>query len=59
MKDELNGKVMLECTCLHSKLYSIMFETVLKHSAEGIQKIVRKSLHHDLFTENLAEKKQH
>ena len=56
MKDELNGRVMLECTCLRSKLYSIKFETCLKESAKGTQKVVKKTLHHDLFTEILAEK---
>ena len=56
MKDELNGRVMLECTCLRSKLYSIKFETGLKQSAKGIQKVVKKTLYHDLFTEILAEK---
>ena len=55
MNDELNGRVMLECTCLCSKLYSIKFETGLKQSAKGIQKVVKKTLNHDLFTEILAE----
>ena len=59
MKDKLNGKVMLEFTCLRSKLYSIKFETGLKKSAQGIEKVSEKTLHHDLFKEILAEKQQH
>ena len=56
MKDELNGKVMLECTCLRSKNYRIKFDTGLKQSAKSSQKIVKKTLHHDLFIEILVER---
>ena len=56
MKDELNGKVMLECTSLRFKLYNIKFEIGLKQSAKGIQKVVKKTLHQDLLIEILAEK---
>ena len=57
MKDELNSEVMLECTCLRSKLYSIKFQSGVKQSAKGVQKSVKKSLHHDLFTEVLSSKR--
>ena len=53
MKDELNGQIMLEATCLRSKLYSIKFESGIKQSAKGVQKCVKKSLHHDLLNDVL------
>ena len=56
MKDELNGQVMLETTCLRSKLYSIKYESGIKQSAKGVQKCVKKTLHHDLFNDVLSSK---
>ena len=43
MKDELNGQIMLEATCLRSKLYSIEYESGIKQSAKGVQKCVKKT----------------
>ena len=42
MKDELNGQIMLEATCLRSKLYSINYESGIKQSAKGVQKCSKK-----------------
>ena len=36
MKDELNGQIMLEATCLRSKLYSIKYGSGIKQSAKGV-----------------------
>ena len=49
MTDELQGRVLNEIVCLRSKLYSIQFEGGVKQSAKGVQKSVKKTLHHDLF----------
>ena len=49
MTDELNGKVLKEVVCLRSKLYSIDYVGGTKQSAKGVQKSVKKTLHHDLF----------
>ena len=54
MKDDFNGQIMLEATCLHSKLYSIKYESGIKQSAKGVQKCVKKTLHHDLFNDVLS-----
>ena len=51
MKDEMNGEIMLEATCLRSKFYSIKYESGIKQSAKGVQKCVKKTLHHDLFND--------
>ena len=56
MKDELNGQIMLEATCLRSKLYSIKYESGIKQSAKGDQKCVKKPLHHDLFNDVLSSR---
>ena len=57
MKDELNGQIMMEATCLRSKLYSIKHESGgLKQSAKGVQKCVQKTLHHDLFNDVLSSR---
>ena len=56
MKDELNGQIMLEATCLRSKLYSIKSESGIKQSAKGVQKCVKKSPHHDLFNDILSSR---
>ena len=56
MKDELNGQIMSETTCLRSKLYSIKYESGIKESAKGVQKCVKKTLHHDLFNDVLSSK---
>ena len=49
MTDELQGRVLNEIVCLRSKLYSIQFEGGVNQSAKGVQKSVKKTLHHDLF----------
>ena len=49
MTDELQGKVLTENVCLRSKLYSIQFQGGVEQSAKGVQKNVKKTLHHDLF----------
>ena len=56
MTDELQGKVLHEIVCLRSKLYSIQFEGGVKQSAKGVQKCVKKTLHHDLFKSCLLSK---
>ena len=50
MKVELDGQILLESTCLRSKLYSIKFDSVVTQSAKGVQKCMKKTLTHDLFT---------
>lgn len=49
MTDELQGKILHEIVCLRSKLYSIKFAGGVKQSAKGVQKSVKKTLHHDSF----------
>ena len=56
MTDELQGKVLTEIVCLRSKLYSIQFPGGVKQSAKGVQKSVKKTLHHDLFKSCLFDK---
>ena len=56
MKDELNGQIMSEATCLRSKLYSIKYESGIKQSAKGVQKCVKETFHHDLFNDVLSSK---
>ena len=56
MTDELQGKIMLEVVCLRSKLYSIEFAGGVKQSAKGVQKSVKKTLHHDSFKSCLLNK---
>ena len=55
MTDELNGKVMQACTILRSKMYSIKYQDGLKQSARGVSHSVKKSLHHDNFTNCLFD----
>ena len=56
MTDEIQGKVLREVVCLRSKLYSIDYVGGLKQSAKGMQKSVKKPLHHDLFRHCLFSK---
>ena len=49
MTGELQVKVLREVVCLRSKLYSIDYVGGLKQNAQGVQKSVKKTLHHDLF----------
>ena len=56
MKDELNGQIMLEATCLRSKIYSIKYESGIKQSAKNVQKVREKTLHHDLFNDVLSSR---
>ena len=49
MKDELNGQIMLDDTCLRSKLNSINYKNGIKQSAIGVQKCVKKTLYHDFL----------
>ena len=56
MTDELQGKVLEEVVCLRSKLYSIKFNGGVKQSAKGVQKSVKKSLHHEAYRECLFNK---
>ena len=49
MSDELNGEVLEECVILRSKMYSIKFKSGAKQSAKGVQKSVKKTLHHDKY----------
>ena len=56
MKGELNDQIMLEATCFRSKLCSIKYESGIKRSAKGIQKCVKKNLHHDLFNDVLSSR---
>ena len=53
MTDEVNGKYLKEVVCLRSKLYCIDYVGGTKHSAKGVQKCVKKTLHHDVFKECL------
>ena len=56
MTDELQRKVLEEVVCLRSKLYSIKFNGGVKQSAKGVQKSVKKSLHHEAYRECLFNK---
>ena len=56
MTDELNGKILKEVVCLRSKLYSIDYLGGTKQSAKGVQKSVKKTLHHNLFKNCLLSK---
>ena len=56
MTDELNGKVLKEVVCLRSKLYSIDYLGGTKQSANGVQKSVKKTLHHSVFKNCLLSK---
>ena len=53
MTDELNGKVLKDVVCLRAKLYSIDYVEGTKQSAKGVQKSVKKTLHHNLFKDCL------
>ena len=53
--DERNGKVLKEVLCLRSKLYSINYLGGTK-SAKGVQKSVKKTLHHIVFKNCLLSK---
>ena len=54
LKDELNGLILEEVVCLRSKLYSIKFSDGVKQSAKGVQRLVKKTLNHDLFQHVLS-----
>ena len=41
MKDELNGQIMLEATCLRFGVYTIKYENGIKQSAKSFQKCVK------------------
>ena len=56
MTDELNGKILKELVCLRSKLYSIDYLGGTKQSAKGVQKSVKKTLHHSLLKNCLLSK---
>ena len=47
MTVELNGEILQECVVLRSKMYSIQIQSETKQSAKGVQKLVKKTLHHD------------
>ena len=53
MTDELNGSALEESVILRSKMYSIKFQSGVKQSAKGVQKLVKKTLHDDKFLECL------
>ena len=55
MTDEFQGKVLEEVVCLRSKLYSIKLNGGVKQSAKGVQKSVKKSLHHEAYREYLLK----
>ena len=55
-KDELNGQIMLEATCLRSKLFNIKYESGIKQIAKGVQNSVEKTLHDDLFNDDLSSR---
>ena len=56
MTDELQGKVLEEVVCLPLKLFSIKFNGGVKQSAKGVQKSVKRSLHHEVYRECLFNK---
>ena len=56
MTDELNRKILKEVVCLRSKLYSIDCLGGTKQSAKGVQKTVKKTLHHSLYKNCLLSK---
>ena len=56
MTDELKGKILKEVVCLRSTLFSIDYLGGTKQSAKGVQKSVKKSLHHSLFKNCLLSK---
>ena len=53
MNDELQGKVLRQVVCNRSKLYSIDYAGGKKHSANGVQKSVKKTLNHNLLRQFL------
>ena len=58
MTDKLQGKILREVVCLRSKLYSIDYVGRRKQSAKRVQKIVKKSLNHDLIRWSLLPKEK-
>ena len=56
MTDELQGKVLEEVVCFRSILYSIKFNGGVEQRAKGVQKSVKKSLHHEVYRECLFNK---
>ncbi|XP_075240282.1 uncharacterized protein LOC142335839 [Convolutriloba macropyga] len=56
MTDELNGQILEEAVLLRSKMYSIKYRGGAKQSAKGVQKSVKKSLHHDKFVNCLKNR---
>ena len=53
MTDKLNGSVLEESVILRSKMYSIKFVSGVKQSAKGVQKVLKKTLHHDKYLQCL------
>ena len=56
MTDELKGQTLEEAVLLLSKMYSIKYRGGAKQSAKGVQKSVKKSLHHDKFVNCLKNR---
>ena len=49
MTDALNGKILKEVVCLRSKLCTIEYLGGTEQRAKGVQKSVKKTLHHSLL----------
>ena len=56
MTDDLNGQILEEAVLLSSKMYSIKYRGGAKQSAKGVQKSVKKCLHHDKFVNCLKNR---
>ena len=53
LTDELNGAVLEESVILRSKMHSIKFASGAKQNAKRIQKVLKKTLHHEKYIECL------
>ena len=59
MKDEMNGKIILEFVGLRPKMYSIKLENSEKKTAKGVSKsTIKKKLKHDMYKKCLFEKRK-
>ena len=58
MKDEMNGKLISECVCLRSKMYSIKTEQPNIKKAKGVKKrVIKKEIKHETYKETLENNK--
>jgi hypothetical protein len=53
MTDEFKGNILEEAVILKSKMYSFKHSAGVKQGAKGVNRCVKKTLHHDLYRQTL------